>query len=126
MSTRYVIDKERRLVVCTLWDRLTFAEVTALQDQLLSNPDFNREFNLLADTTAITQLEVSPAEAKVIARRHIFSHPSRCAFLAKSAHIFGMTRLAQAYSETGKERAQWQVFYDRDEALKWLGLETLP
>lgn len=45
MPCRYDIDKDRRLVISTGWDRLPFAEAKARQDQLGIDPDFNSEFN---------------------------------------------------------------------------------
>lgn len=52
MPCRYVIDIEQRLVISTGWDRVTFAEIKAHQDQLVSDPDFNPEFNQFVDATA--------------------------------------------------------------------------
>ena len=49
MPCRYVIDIEQRLVISTGWDRVTFAEAKAHQDQLVRDPVFNPEFN---ETTA--------------------------------------------------------------------------
>ena len=59
MPCRYVIDKERRLVISTAWDRLTFAQAKAHDDQLLSDPDFSPEFNQLMDATAVTAMDMS-------------------------------------------------------------------
>jgi hypothetical protein len=124
MPCRFVIYKERRLVIVTVSDPVTYAEITGLQDQLLRVPDFDPEFNLLADTTAVTTLDVSSDQAKAAARRRVFRFPSKCAFVANGSLVFGMTRLAEAYSQMGEERALWHVFYDRERALKWLDLPT--
>ena len=99
MPCRYVIDKERRLVITTGLNRVTFAEAKAHQDQLVSDPDFNPEFNQLIDATAVTALDMSVDEAKMIARRAFFSPTSRRAFVATSPSIFGMARLMAAHDE---------------------------
>ena len=123
---RYVLDKERRLVISTGWDRLTFAEAKAHDDQLLSDPDFSPEFNQLIDATAVTAMDMSIDEAKMLARRSIVSPTSRRAFVATNPAIFGMGRLVATHDEIVREQEEAGVFYDRDAALKWLGLKTFP
>jgi hypothetical protein len=123
---RYVIDKERRLIVSTGWDRLTFAEAKAHDDQLFSDPDFNPEFNQLIDATAVTVMDMSIDEAKSLARRAIVSRTSRRAFVATNPAIFGMGRLVGTHDEIAREQEQAGVFRDLYSALKWLGLESLP
>ena len=64
MPCRYIIDQEKRLVISTAWDRLTFAEAKAHQDQLAIDPGFNPAFNQLIDATAVSTLEMTNDEAK--------------------------------------------------------------
>jgi len=123
---RYVIDKERRLVISTAWDRVTFTEMRANQDQLLCDADFNAEFNQLIDATKCTLLDISIDEAKTLAGRKILSPTSRIAWVATDPTIYGMGRLIATYHEMGKTPSQVGVFYDLPSALKWLGLEALP
>jgi len=125
MPLRYVIDKGRRLVHTTGWDRLTFAQTEAYRDQLLNDPDFDPEFNQLVDLTALTGLGMSVEETKQIASGTGFSASSRRAFVAPDPAVFGMSRLFGAYSEMSKTGSRIQVFPDLSSALKWLGLETL-
>jgi len=49
MPARTVIHKERRLLITTPWGRLTFQEMRAHQDELLSNPNSNPSFDELID-----------------------------------------------------------------------------
>ena len=42
LPCRYSIDKERRLVINVAWDRLTFPEMRALQEELKTDPNFDR------------------------------------------------------------------------------------
>ena len=123
---RYVIDKERRLVISTGWDRLTFAQAKAHDDQLWSDPDFNPGFNQLIDTTAITTLDISADEARALARRPLFSFDSRRAFVATNTAIFGMGRLVGTHDQMMRQQPEAGIFHDRDAALKWLGLDSLP
>jgi len=123
MPSRYVIDTERRLVISVGWDRVTCAEVLAHRYQLRSDPNFNPEFNQLADGTAVTALDISMDEAKKIASSSPFSPTSRRAFVASSLVVLGMARMMETYSRIGKDREQVRVFHDRKAALEWLGLE---
>ncbi|MGA2859733.1 MAG: hypothetical protein ABSE40_22925 [Candidatus Sulfotelmatobacter sp.] len=126
MPLRYAIDKQRRLVHTTAWDRLTFAETQAYEHQLWNDPDFDPEFNQLVDLTALTGSSMSVEEIKQIARRSGFSAMSRRAFVAPATAVFGMSRLFALYNEMSKTPTQIHIFHDLPSALKWLGLETLP
>jgi len=78
MPCRYVIDIERRLVLSTGWDRVTFAEMKAHQDKLASDPDFNPEFDQFVDATTVSLLEASPDQLKTIISRRFFPHVAAC------------------------------------------------
>lgn len=125
MPVRYVIDKERRLVISTGWDRVTFAEVLAHQEQLLKNQDFNPEFNQLIDGTGVTDYALSGNEIRMIANRKLFSPTSRRALVVTSTLMHGMGRMFQAYYEMSKAASPMSLFRDRDSALKWLGVESV-
>jgi len=126
MPCSYVIDKQRRLVITTGVDHLSFAEMKAIQNQLESDPNFDSSFNQLIDMTRATTLDLSIDQAKVIANRQHFSSASRRAFVATSPAIFGMGRLMEAYHSMAKKPAHVCVFSNREEALQWLGLATAP
>ena len=126
MPCRYAINTERRLVISKGWDRVTCAEILAHREQLMKDSEFDPDFNQLADGTAVTALDISMEEAKAIASKTIFAPASRRAFVAKSPVILGIARIMETYSRISKGREQVKVFHDRGEALKWLGLETLP
>ena len=122
----YVIDKEHRLIISTAGDPLTFREITDHQNLLINDPGFDRSFNQLIDMTAVKSLEISVEQAKMLARREVFAATSRRAWVATEAVVYGMGRLMQAYHEAGRLPDRVGVFRDRDTALRWLGLSTLP
>ena len=124
MPCRYIIDQENRLVISTAWDRLTFAEAKAHQDQLAIDPGFNPAFNQLIDATAVSTLEMTNDEAKSLVRRVIFSQESRRAFVAITPTIFGVGRLMGAHDEIARAPDRANVFSTRDAALEWLGAES--
>lgn len=126
MPVSYVIDKERRLVITTGWGRVTFSEINAYEDRLRSDPDFSPELSQFVDGGGATALDISVDEAKTVARRTYFSPISRRAFFIPDPAIYGMFRLMLIHHEIAKAQEQIGVFYDRDEALKWLGVQALP
>lgn len=126
MPVTYVIDKRRRLVLSTVSGVVTFAEAKAHQDRLKKDPDFVPEFNQLLDATEVTALAISTEEAKIIARNSpFFSSSSRRAWIAPNAFLFGMARLIGTYREIAGGQEQFRVFYDRNEASRWLGLDRV-
>ena len=126
MPCGYVIDEEKGLVISSAWDRVTFAQVDAHQSKLLSDPHFNPDFKQLVDATAVTHLDISMNEAKTIFGRKTFSSSSRCAFLGRGLIVLGMGRLIEAQAAIAKGRETVRVFSDRQNALRWLGMENIP
>ena len=126
MPCSHAIYKDQRLVITKVWDRVTFPEIRAHQEEFKNDPDFDPEFNLLIDATGATALDVSIDEARTIASQGLFAPTSRRAFVASNPAIFGMGRLMGVYHAMSTKREQLSVFHDRASALKWLGLEDDP
>jgi hypothetical protein len=123
MPARYVIDKERRLVISTAWGRLSLTDIQAHRDQLLSDPDFDPGYNQLVDATAVTDFEPTTAEIRSLAQRRIFSGTSRRALVGSSTLIYGVARVFQVHHEFSGTPSQVTVFYNMAAALRWLGAE---
>jgi len=119
MPVRYVIHKELRLVVSVGEGTLTIDELKAQQNRLLNDPDFDPTFDHFNDYTAVTGADMSVDELRAYASRQVFSPTSRRAVVARQPAVFGLSRVFEVWHE---ERSQVGVFYDRNEALKWLGL----
>ena len=126
MPCKYVIDREKRLVITSAWDRVTFAEVITLQDQLRADPEFNPDFDQLVDASAVTGIDATVEEVKKAASRRTFSSVSRRAFVATNPEVFAMGRLLGAHLGMGRVPQQVHVFYDVPSALEWLGLDQDP
>ena len=124
MPARYAIDKQRRLVILTAWDRLEFSDLRALQEQVSRDPDFNPDFSMLGDLAAVTEFALTVDETKTIAGRSAFSATSRRALVASQPAVLGMAAMLQAYREVFgvQDEGQGVVFYDRGAALKFLGI----
>ena len=125
MPCHYVIDQQHRLVISTGWGRLTFAEADSYQHQLKNDPDFDPAFHQLLDATAVTALDMSAQQAKILIQRSLFRPTSRRAFVATSPALYGMGRLIAVYGEMACIPQQIAVFYDRQSALEWLGAAIL-
>jgi hypothetical protein len=126
MPCRYAIDTGLGLVISTAWGRVTFDEMKAHQERLLSDPDFDPKFNQLVDGTAVTALEATPDELKTIIGRRFFSPTSRRAFLGSSLPVLGMGRLMELYAKMETGREQICIFHKRELAMRWLGVEVPP
>lgn len=126
MPFTYVIYPDKRLVVSTASGRVSFEEIKTHQDRLLGDPNFNPEFDQLLDARKATHLDLSIAEAQVVASRKLFSAKSKRAWVSSQPAIYGMGRLITAYHEMSDAASQVHVFYDLASALEWLSLESLP
>lgn len=126
MPCRYVIDKERKLVVSTAWGHVTADEMMVHDDRLRSDPDFSPEFNQLADGTGVESVEGTRDEMRRAAGRSPFSLGSRRAFVAVSTFVYGMERMITTYIEMSKTPSLLGVFHDLPSALEWLGLKNMP
>jgi hypothetical protein len=119
------IDKKQGLIVTVGEGVVTFEEIRAHQSRLLGDLDFNPAFNQLIDLTKVTKLELSGDQARTVAMRPIVSQKSRRAYVATSAHIFGLGRMMQIYHQD-EVHVSAEVFHSREEALKWLGVNRDP
>ncbi len=125
MPCRYEIDVHRRLIISLGWDRVTFAEMKAHQDRLVNDPEFHAEFNQLVDGRAVTRLDISAQEARMIASRRFFAPTAKRAFLASNLSVLGMARVMQTAAQMDQNREQVAVFYEPAAAMKWLGLDEV-
>jgi len=120
MPCDYIIDKKRRLILCTGWDHLTFGDMKAQQVELANNPEFDPSFNQLVDVSKVTHLDLSIPQAKTIAKHGIYLPTSRRAVVVASPEVYGMARLMDTYHSLATGREMVRVFYHREEALQWL------
>ena len=119
MPVEYVIHRELRLVVTTGRGRVTAEELVEHRERLLKDSDFDPTFNQFSDFSELERTNLQPNDVRAFAREQVFAPVSRRALLVRRPHQFGVTRQYQAYHE---DRSNVQVFYDRQEALDWLGI----
>jgi len=123
MPWNYRIDEERRLVITTLWDKVTGAEVADHQRKLSNDPRFERDFFQFVDLADVAEIQIDRATVAELARFDLFSARSRRAVFAPNTLAFGISRMFIAFREAHGGKEEIQVFNDRQEALQWLGVE---
>jgi hypothetical protein len=126
MPFSYIVYQEHRLVISSGSGCVTWNEIKERQDQTKADPNFDPAFNQLVDLRAVTSFDMTSEQARMLARRIIFSLTSKRAFIAADPAIFGVARMWEAFTELSDNPSQVRVFYDLPSALKWLGLEALP
>jgi hypothetical protein len=126
MPFSYTVYKEQRLVISIGSGCVTWSEIKDRQDQAKTDPTFDPEFNQLVDLREVTSFEMTSEQARVLARRMIFSFTSKRAFIAANPAVFDIGHMWETVTELSDNPSQVRVFDDLPSALKWLGLEALP
>ena len=119
MPVSFKIDKERKLVICTVFGELVDADGPTGQRLLLEDPDFDPSFSQLLDLTQVTKVDMDAETVRTLARTSVFSSDARRALVANSAVLFGFARMFELLREP-VGGAPVQVFRSREEALHWL------
>ncbi len=124
MAWNYQIDKERGLVITTVWDEIDGDQVLEHQCRLRSDRDFNPDFYQLLDFTRVTKINIDLPTVMELSDIDLFSGKSRRAFFAGSNLLaYGMCRMFIAFRKTSAEE-ELKAFQDRGEALQWLFYES--
>ncbi|HEU5079526.1 MAG TPA: hypothetical protein VFT72_09940 [Opitutaceae bacterium] len=121
MPCSYEIDSARGLVLVRLAGKFTYADVSALSETLKNDPRFDPSFSELVDVTESESAGMPVDRLRELAQHSIYSPQSRRAVLVKRELNFGLARVYGAYLEINGA-AGVNVFRDRDEAMRWLGL----
>lgn len=119
MPATYAIDKERRLVITTVFEQLTVADALAHQEQLSKDPDFDPGYSQLIDLTRADVSEIAATDVRRIAERNIYSPESLRAIVVSSNVAYGLGRMFETLRESAGENGI-RVFRDLDEAVDWL------
>ena len=119
MPAHYKIDKERRLVMTTVFGVVTLADGLAHQEKLRKDPDFDPSFSQLMDFSHAAKIELTAEDVRTLAQQSIFSPDSRRAMLVSGDLAFGLARMFEALRESFGEQGI-RVFRNLDEALDWV------
>jgi len=119
MSFSFQIDKERRLVTVSAWDKIDKETVLKFRRELVADPDFHPDFNQLCEYQAGTKLAMNSQDVDALKFSDPFSTVSRRAFIAYSDVLFGYARMYATLMES-KGYHTIQVFRDLADAQKWI------
>jgi hypothetical protein len=117
----YAIDPEKKLVLSRIWGPATESEVLEHNRQLRHDPLFDPSYQQLADMSGVTELLVPTSTVRETALDSFFSPGVRRAFVATGDGAFGMARMFALHAESLGQVVE--VFRDRGEAERWLGLK---
>lgn len=119
MPLSFRIDASRRRVEAVANGPLLGEEIIALQREVAGSPGFDLDFDLLFDFTAISAVQVSADQIKVIADQTPFGAKTRRAYVTKNPAAYGLSRMFDAF--LGDRSTGVQIFPDRAAAERWLG-----
>ena len=118
MPISYSLDRERRLVIAKAWGVLVDADVHAGRQELLDDPDFERDFGQLFDAREVEEVQLSVEVLGRMAQTSILAREARRAFVATTPYQYRMASLFVTLAQPYQPNVQ--VFRDIDEALTWL------
>ena len=122
MPASYAIDKQKRLVVTCAWGVCTAQDALEFRRQILKDENFDPSFAQLADFSAVTTIDITPGEVRMLAGDNIFSPDSRRAIVVEGQLAFGLARIFETLRGLRGDR-HVRVFHTRDEALAWIFLK---
>lgn len=122
MPTSYTIDQANRLVLSRAEGTVTDEELLKHIDNLSADPTFDRTFNQVFDTLAVSRVNVSPRAVRLAASHSVFARGSCCAFVTNRPVIIGLVRM---FEQLTPHHNQVQIFANCQEAKAWLdGCQT--
>ena len=115
------IDAERRLIVATVFDEISDTDIIEALNASISDPDFERGFNVLSDHTRIARVITTEQVNLMVDHMESLSDHlagARWAIVTNSPASYGMMRMLSVFAK--RVPLELQVFRDADEANKWL------
>jgi len=120
MPCDYLLDLERRRVVCRAWGVVTYDEAMANRLKFISDPDFNPDFDQIYDGRDVTRVAISASETGQLAMDPVFSPKSRRALVAPTGDTYNFGRMFQIYRGINAHKDQLKLCRTLEEAEAWL------
>ncbi len=121
MSVTYHIDTAKNVLFAKADGELTAGDIQAFRRAAVKDPDFDPHLDTLFDFLDITGLQLSGDEVKELTLSAIFHDRSRRALVVPSKVMFGVSRMYSSYIRADSDVLK--VFYDMNDARRWLGLD---
>ncbi|HOO90373.1 MAG TPA: hypothetical protein PLA74_06080 [Syntrophales bacterium] len=122
MATTYEILRDKRLIVVTSSGEIDPDETIRSLEQLYGDPEYSPDYDLLWDASETTTVFTYDDMQRLIQHYKSYSgdkHPKRAIVVPPNGG-HGRLRVFEGML-TIRSRAQIGLFFDRKEALKWLG-----
>jgi hypothetical protein len=123
MSYKYQIDSENRIAYLNPEGFITKDVVLQVIKDLVSDPVWEKDFDILKDFTRVDQFDLSYDDINLIvneqvdlAEKNLFA--SKLAIVAPIDSLYGTSRMWQALAESNKFTIG--VFRTKEEASNWL------
>ena len=121
MSIIYHIDKAKNVLFARASGELTVEAIQELRRAAVEDPDFDPHMDSVFDFLGISGVRLSGDEVKELSLNAIFHERARRALVVPSKVMFGVSRMYSLYIRADSD--VMKVFYDMDEARRWLGLD---
>jgi hypothetical protein len=121
MPSSYLIDVPNGVVYSKKWGVLTDEQVAAYTKALWADPRFDPEFRQIVDFRQLTEIRVSGAAVREIARDNAFRRDARRAFIVASDEAFGLTRMFGMFTDSKAET--FGIVRTLEAAFEWIGME---
>lgn len=94
-------------------------DVMKHDNDLAKDPEFDRNFSQLLDSTHITKLELTATDVKRFAATDLFAPHARRAIIVKDNLCYGFARMFEILRE-GKGDSGIAVFKELEDGLEWI------
>ena len=127
MPLKYKIFSDLKIVYVRGTGKVTADEIMTTGSKIFANSEWINGFNILLDYREISELGVKTEDIENIVdqdkRNEYLFDKSKCAIVADSDLVFGLSRMWEAYSEDTKIKAM--VFRNIEDSLRWLGMDEM-
>ena len=118
MPASFSIDLARRMVYSRGWGVLVDSDLRQTQRGLRETAGFEPDFSQLYDFSGVTEVRITGDGLRELSRQSPFHKEARRAIVVDSEVAFGMARMFQISGD--RETSEFQIFRDREIALRWL------
>jgi hypothetical protein len=122
MPGSYLIDVESGVVYSRAWGVLTDEEVAAHSETLRADPQFKPDFRQIVDFRELTDIRLSGAGVRELARHNAFHRNARRAFVVASDESFGLVRMFGMFADSDVET--FTIVRTLEAAFEWIGMEA--
>jgi len=109
-----------KLVLTRSWGIVTCEEVAAHHKELLTDPEFNPDYDQLGIHVEADAFQGTAEQWAAIGREKLFSQMSFRAHVAVKDSVYGILRLAATHHELEHKHESAETFRDEMSARKWL------